>query len=183
MVMRENVPILDEAQNELPAFASLYAEHFDFVWRSLRHLGIPISTMDDAAQDVWLIVHRRLAGFQARSSVTTWLFGIVMNVARGRRRHKSERQPPEPLPEELVSHGPDPEGVLSGNQAWRLVQGFLDGLPEQSRAIFVSALLENFTPAETAEVVGVDVVTVYKKIRALRRAFQRRLSSGEEDRS
>jgi RNA polymerase sigma-70 factor, ECF subfamily len=182
MVMRENVPLLEEAQSKVPTFASVYADYFDFVWRSLRHLGVPISAMDDAAQDVWLIVHRRLGAFEARSSVTTWLFGIVLNVARGRRRHTSQRQPPEPLPEELASHAPDPEGVLAGNQAWRLVQSFLDGLPEPGRAIFVSALLENFTPAETAEVVGVDVVTVYNKIRALRRAFQRRLSSGEEDR-
>jgi RNA polymerase sigma-70 factor (ECF subfamily) len=180
--MREDAPLLDEEQGRSPVFASLYAEHFDFVWRSLRHLGVPISAMDDAAQDVWLIVHRRLGAFEARSSVTTWLFGIVLNVARSRRRHKSQRQRPEALPEELASSTTDPEGVLAGNEAWRLVQGFLDGLPEQSRAIFVSALLENFSPAETAVVVGVDVVTVYKKIRALRRAFQRRLSSREEDR-
>lgn len=162
-------------------FAHVYAEHFDLVWRSLRHLGVPESALDDAVQDLWLTVHRRLPAFERRSSVSTWLFGIAINVARARRRQHARSGPAEPLPESLPSAVPDPERVALGNDTWRLVQEFLDRLPEQSRAIFVSALLENFSPAETAEAVGIDVETVYKRVRALRRAFQRRLGRSEED--
>jgi RNA polymerase sigma-70 factor, ECF subfamily len=165
-------------------FARTYAAHFDFVWRSLRHLGVPDPGIDDAVQDVWLVVHRRLADFEGRSSVSTWLFGIAINVARRHRRGRRNQWSAEPLSdklsERLVSAGPDPERVLVGNDAWRLVHAFLEQLPELPRAIFVCALLENLTPAETAEAVGLDVGTVYKRVRALRRAFQRRLSRNEE---
>ena len=44
-------------------FADVYAAHFDLVWRSLRHLGVPERLLDDAVQDVWLIVHRKLDEF------------------------------------------------------------------------------------------------------------------------
>jgi DNA-directed RNA polymerase specialized sigma24 family protein len=44
----------------------------------------------------------------------------------------------------------------------------------------VSALLENLTPAETAEAIGVDVGLVYRRVRALRRALARRLQRSQE---
>ena len=39
----------------------VFDEHHDFVWRSLVHLGVPTSHADDALQEVFLVVHRRLA--------------------------------------------------------------------------------------------------------------------------
>ena len=61
----------------------LYDSHFSFVWRNLRRLGVPDAILEDAAQDVFLVVHRRWDSFDARwSSVETWLFGILMRVAR-----------------------------------------------------------------------------------------------------
>ncbi|MEY2936978.1 MAG: hypothetical protein RL033_7727 [Pseudomonadota bacterium] len=164
-------------------FADVYASHFDFVWRSVRHLGVPPSALDDAVQDVWLVVHRRLPDFQGRSSVTTWLFGIALNIVRSRRRQREIIAGSAPLSEELESPAPDPERRVAGNDAWRLVQLFLEELSELSRAVFVSALLENLTPAETAEAIGVDVETVYNQVRALRRSFQRRLSRQQESHS
>lgn len=156
-----------------PTFAQVYADHFDLVWRSLRHLGVPAHALDDAVQDVWLVVHRRLQSFDGRSTIGTWLFGISLNVARARRRARDVRCPIEALPDALHSPTLDPERTLESNRAWALVQSFLDQLPELTRAIFVSALLENFSPAETAAAIGIDVETVYRRVRALRRSFQR----------
>ena len=67
-------------------FKEVYDEHFRFVWRSLRRLGVRESDVPDAVQDVFLVVHRRLAEFEGRSKVTTWLFGICFRVARDRRK-------------------------------------------------------------------------------------------------
>jgi len=166
---------------EQPGFLDVYAQHFDLVWRSLRHLGVPAQLLDDAVQDVWLVVHRKLGEFDGRSAVSTWLFGICINVARARRRAREVTRPAEPLLDDMQSADPGPERALESSQAWHRVQGFMAGLPELHRAIFVSSLLENFSPAETASAIGVDVNTVYKRVRALRRSFQRLLErSGEE---
>ena len=169
-----------ESRVSLP-FAEVYAQHFDLVWRSLRHLAVPAQQLDDAVQDVWLVVHRKLVEFDGRSALSTWLFGICFNVARARRRARDAAQPVEPLSEDVQSLEPSPELALESSQAWNLVQGYLARLPELERAIFVSSLLENFTPAETASAIGSDVNTVYKRVRALRRSFQRQLARSQEE--
>jgi len=179
---RPREPAGSAAHSRAPiSFADVYAAHFDLVWRSLRHLGVPERWLDDAVQDVWLIVHRKLAEFDGRSTLSTWLFGICINVARARRRARDVAMPAELLPEDVYSVEPSPEHSLESHRAWQLVQGFLSGLPELQRAIFVSSLLENFTPAETASAIGVDVNTVYKRVRALRRSFQRLLERSEQE--
>jgi len=161
-------------------FVDVYSGHFDLVWRSLRHLGVPAQQLDDAVQDVWLVVHRKLPEFDGRSAVSTWLFGICINVARAQRRAREVTRPAEPLREDLQSVEPSPERALESSQAWTLVQGFMAGLPELHRAIFVSSLLENFSPPETASATGVDVNTVYKRVRALRRSLERLLQRAED---
>jgi RNA polymerase sigma-70 factor, ECF subfamily len=155
---------------EPPAFERLYTSHFGFTWRVLGHLGISASSLDDAVQEVWIVVHRRLPSFEGRSSLKTWLFGIAMNVARNLRRADERRV--RNLPEPDQSPPLDPETLRIQHEAWEHVQRFLDTLDEQRRAIFVSNIIENLSAAETAEAVGADVMTVYKRVRSLRHAFQ-----------
>ena len=66
----------------------VFREHHTYVWRSLRRLGLSEAEVDDAVQDVFLVVHERLPEFEFRASLRTWLFRIAMNVAMShRRRH------------------------------------------------------------------------------------------------
>ncbi|HTU57497.1 MAG TPA: sigma-70 family RNA polymerase sigma factor, partial [Polyangiales bacterium] len=62
-------------------FDAVYEEHFDFVWRNLRRLGVREGELRDAAQDAFLVVHRRLAQFDGVGSVRAWLYSIVRRVA------------------------------------------------------------------------------------------------------
>jgi len=59
-----------------------------------------------------------------------------------------------------------------GRQAWQLVEGYLETLDDQRREVFVSCLLEGLSAPEVAEVTGLGVLTVYNKVRALRRSFR-----------
>src|SRR5688572_8332202 len=72
-------------------FHTAYTEHFNFVWRSLRLLGVPPDLLDDAAQDVFSVVFRRLADFDGSAALTTWLFAIARRVAANYRRRESRR--------------------------------------------------------------------------------------------
>src|SRR5262245_23258620 len=67
---------------------TIYREHGRFVWLSLQRLGIHPSDLDDIAQDVFMVVHRRLDTFDRRARVSTWLFGICMRVAANYRRRR-----------------------------------------------------------------------------------------------
>jgi RNA polymerase sigma-70 factor (ECF subfamily) len=163
------------------SFEVLYEQYFSFAWRALRHLGVPAAALEDAAQEVWLVVHRRLPGFEWRSSPRTWLFGIALNVSRNRRRGLRRAPLMRPLPEHIVSSHPDPEGLHGAEEAWRKIQGFLDTLDEQRRAVFVSSLLEQLSAAETAEATGLDVAEVYHQVRRLRQGFRTYLTALEEE--
>src|SRR5207237_991026 len=82
------------------SFAAVYDEHFDFVWRSARRLGVPEASLDDVAQDVFVTVYRRLPEFEGRSQLKTWIFGIlrhtISDLRRGQRRKPTSALDPEP---------------------------------------------------------------------------------------
>ena len=78
----------------------LYAEHFDFVWRSLRRLGVRDGELDDAAQDVFIVLLRRRAEFKGESSHRTWLFGIASNVSHEYRRKRQRAANLTPMPDD-----------------------------------------------------------------------------------
>src|SRR5688572_27811632 len=137
---------------------ALYQTHFPFVWRNLRRLGVPPAQLEDAAQEVFLVVHRRLDSFDASwSSVQTWLFGIVLRVAQNERRshrRRSAREAPafesgtlEAMPSDSLSASE----LLAKREAARLVQQTLDTLSENERTIFVLVDIETMSVPEAAE--------------------------------
>jgi len=71
---------------------AIYRSHGAFVWRNLRRLGIPENMVEDVLQDVFMVVHRRLPEFAGRSSLKTWLFGIVLRVVKTHRRSQKRRR-------------------------------------------------------------------------------------------
>src|SRR6185369_14198957 len=92
------LPLLAES-GEPPAptalgvrFGALYREHFALAWRGLKRLGVPEAALEDAVQDVFLVLHRRLDEFEERSSLKTFLFGIVVRVAKDHRRARARYQ-------------------------------------------------------------------------------------------
>lgn len=155
-----------------PSFRDLYDLHFAFTWRSLRQLGVPDAQLDDAVQELWIIAHRRLPDFEGRADVKTWLFGIAVNVQRNAYRADRRHDRSLLLTSALSSPAPDPMLEHEGREAWLAVRAFMETLDELRRAIFVASLLEGMSPAETAEATGLDVRTIYHRVRSLRQSFR-----------
>jgi RNA polymerase sigma-70 factor (ECF subfamily) len=153
-------------------FSQFYDEHFDFVWRSLRRLGVPEAALDDAAQDVFLVAFRRTGEFEGRSSVRTWLFGIAWNRTRELLRG-ARRRPEEPLPEFMpAAPGIDQEQAAIQREALEFVYRVLDELAPERRAVLVMADVEEMTAVEIAEILAIPVNTAYSRIRLARRDFE-----------
>ena len=71
---------------DLSHFRALYEAHFRFVWGALRRLGVREADALDLTQKVFVTVHARLSGFEGRSRLRTWIFGICQRVASDYRR-------------------------------------------------------------------------------------------------
>ena len=152
-------------------FRTLYERHFAFTWRALRYLGVPSALLDDAAQELWVVVHRRYLEFEGRSDVKTWLFAIAMNIERNLRRVERRRGQQVPLPAELCASRGDPLVAQEEKEAWALILGFVDTLDESRRAVFAASLIEGLSAAETAAITGMPLDIVHNRIRSLRRSF------------
>ncbi len=154
----------------------IYEECFDFVWRSARRMGVAESSVDDVVQEVFLVAHRRLADFEGRSAVRTWLFGILIRVVSDHRRTIRRKGGLAPLPEGLACESaPCPAGEAERSQALSLLHRLLDELDDEKRAVFVLAELEQLTAPEIAEALSINLNTVYSRLRAARREFEKAL--------
>lgn len=151
-----------------PSFDAVYEAHFDFVWRSLRRLGVPEAHAEDVAQEVFLIVHRKLPGFEGRSHVRTWLYAITRRVARDARRRLGRRAAEE-LPATLADPAEGPEAALSRQERGRLLDALLASVDEKKREAVVLADLEGMTAPEIAEATSTKLSTVYTRISMGRR--------------
>lgn len=148
------------------AYAALYREHFDFVWRSLRRLGVQERELADAAQEVFVVVFRRLADLRLGSKLTTWLYAICLRVASDSRRRAHQRYE---VFEDVESRREDSGSV---DDMRELLLRALSTMPLEQRAVFVAFELEGMSGEEIAEAVGVGVPTVHSRLRLARERFR-----------
>jgi RNA polymerase sigma-70 factor (ECF subfamily) len=166
----------------LPTFAEIYEAHFTFVWRSARRLGMAESNLDDVVQEIFMIAFRRQDEFEGRSSIKTWLYGIVFNVVRSHRRELAKKHPElvdgerRADPGLLVDGTDGQEERASKREAALVLDRFLDSLDDDKRAVFVLAELEQLTAPEIAGIVGAPLNTVYSRLRLARIDFARAIS-------
>ncbi len=153
------------------AFADVYAAHSSFVWRSLRRLGVPSTDIEDASQETFVVIHRRLAEFQHRSSLKTWVFGICLRVASDwrKRAHLKRETAFDEAPVQRTQSGDLPTAAIARRQARQKLDRALDALDEDKRAVFVLFELEQLPMQEVAETVGCPVQTAYARLYAARK--------------
>jgi RNA polymerase sigma-70 factor (ECF subfamily) len=157
-------------------FTELYEQHFEFIWRSVRMLGATPDTADDAVQDVFLVAHRRLADFEARSTPRTWLFAIALRVVSDQRRSTRRRKRLLDAAQNM-QRAPSltPFDQAASAESRRALLAALEQLSDEQRAVFVLAELEDMTAPEIASALSVNLNTVYSRLRAARREVATRL--------
>ncbi|HEY3498082.1 MAG TPA: sigma-70 family RNA polymerase sigma factor [Polyangiaceae bacterium] len=156
-------------------FQELYERHFDYVWRTLRHLGVREADVSDAAQEVFIVVHRRFPSFEARGKLTTWIFQICFNVARDRRRRAYARS--EVLSGDAALDRPGTAVRDWFSDAERLdklalFDGALASMELDQRAAFILFEIEGMTGPEAAAAMDVPLGTAYSRLRLARTAFR-----------
>ena len=134
---------------------------------------------EEVVQDSWLAVYAGVDRFEARSSLVTWIFAIVMNRARTRVSREGrlvgldalmERTNPTERGVPLTDFKPDghwmeaprlwdelnPERIVAGRQLWDHVQTVIDRLPAGQRAVILLRDMEGRDAEEACEVLEIS---------------------------
>jgi RNA polymerase sigma-70 factor (ECF subfamily) len=160
-----------DAKARTAAFRCMYDAHFDFVWRNLRRLGVPVAETDDKAQEVFVVAYRRFDDFVDRGfGLRAWLFQITLRVASDARRHR-RRHPEDPDGgAALESHSVDaPQAVALGRkEELSRLDAALGTIDVGRRAVLVLHEIEEMTAPEIARALEIPLNTVYSRLRVAR---------------
>lgn len=166
-----------------PDLTQIYRDHHAFVWRISRRLGVPEAAVDDAAQEVFVVLHRRRDELDFSGSVRGLLYGIARRVAK---RSRDKASAAARLRVATPSTARDnPEADAATRQKAVALQTALDALDEAKRMTFVLSDIEGMTIPEVASSMEVNVNTSYARLRAARQqlgeAIARHRQAEEED--
>lgn len=159
----------DERMRDLSA---IYRAHHAFVWRALYGYGLRGDEVRDAVQEVFVVVQRKFHLFDGRTAIRHWLYGIARRVASDHRKKGSRRAHRLHLvaDQDAAPDGPRTDDSLAAAQ---LVERFLSLLDEDKRQVFLLAEVEGMTVPEIADALGVNLNTIYTRLRAARIRFRK----------
>jgi RNA polymerase sigma-70 factor (ECF subfamily) len=153
-------------------FRAIVDEHFAFVWRSLRGLGVPASSADDGAQQVFWIAAQKLDTI-AIGSERSFLFGTAIGVAANARATRARNLEvfDENALNARVDGAPDAEQLVDMRRQRAMLDQVLERMPQDLRSVFVLFVLEGSTTTEISTLLGLPSGTVASRLRRAREAF------------
>src|SRR4051812_15995771 len=158
---------------------TLFRLHAQFIARSLRRLGVPASDVEDAVQEVFVIVSRKMNQVSAGAE-RSFLYGTAMRVASNARRidrRAQARRADEPFNPAMAEIDPTPsaEDLIDQRQARETLDAVLETMSVEMRAVFTLFELEEMTTGEIAALLGVPPGTVSSRLWRAREHFERQV--------
>ncbi len=163
----------DSVSGAPSSFAALVEAYSEYVWRTVRRLGVRERDVDDAAQQVLIVAARRLDSIRPGSE-RAFLFQTALRVAGTQRRTYARRREEmyEPVgDDELIDHQPRSDELLNMRRARQQLDAILDEMPLELRAVFVLHELEEETMADIAVTLGIPAGTAASRLRRARALF------------
>ena len=157
-------------------FEDIYGQWFHDVSRWIRAFGGLDADLDDLAQEVFLIVRRKLPAFDGEN-LAGWLYRITQRTVRDYRRRAWYRrflskQHVELRPErEPAASAADPSEVLERREAERILVQILAKMGETRRTAFILFEIEGYTGEEIANLEDVPINTVWTRLHHARKEF------------
>ena len=137
------------------ALAPLHRESWGW---ALSCCGHDDAAAEDVLQTAYVRVLAGKARFDGRSSLRTWLFGVVRRVAQEERRRRTTRRRKHlELAAEPRSVGTEPLDVLARSERSEHLLRALDTLSERQREVLHLVFYQDMSIAEAAEVMGVSL--------------------------
>src|SRR5271170_2341241 len=117
--------------------ATLFDQHFAYVWSTLVRLGVRSSDLEDVLQEVFLRLHTRLDRYDPERPIRPWIFGFAYRVAADYRRlarHRTEILGVLVVP---VDPGRSADERIEVNEELARVETALQSVELERRAVLV----------------------------------------------
>jgi RNA polymerase sigma-70 factor (ECF subfamily) len=152
-------------------FRRVFEDTFDYVWLTLRRLGVRERDLEDVTHDVFVVVHRHLDEYDRERPIRPWLFAFALRAAADYRRLARHRVELRDDTSSLVAPGPGPHEQAVTRERLDLVALALDGLDFDRRSIFVLHQIDGVPVNQAALLLGIPVNTAHSRLRLARADF------------
>jgi RNA polymerase sigma-70 factor (ECF subfamily) len=142
----------------------------DYLFRTLRRLGVHSADLEDEAHEVFLVLDRKWSEYDPSRPLRPYLFGIAYRVVAASRRRR-KREEPRTL-DELPDTGPMPDDAIEVTQARKLVLRALEGIALERRAVFVMHDIDEISMREITRSLSIPLFTGYSRLRKARKEFE-----------
>jgi RNA polymerase sigma-70 factor (ECF subfamily) len=154
------------------AFERLYREHAGRVYGLCLRMTRDAQLAEDCTQDTFINAWRALPKFETRSSLSTWLHRIAVNVALAKRRKST---PVEAAPDEEEGGGAPGEWTLETPVEVHEIETAIGELPEGARDALVLHALYGYSHVEAAQMLGIAEGTCKAQLHRARKLLRERL--------
>jgi RNA polymerase sigma-70 factor (ECF subfamily) len=166
-------------------FRRIFDMEFEYVWSSLRRLGVPSRDLEDITHDVFVRVYKQLRNYESSRAIRPWLFGFAFRVASDYRNLSRNRL--EVLDPDVDNADPVPSALdrLMLKEALSVGYAALETMDLERRAIFILHELDGCTIPEISTALAVPLNTAYSRLRIAREQFNaalKRMRSRKEHR-
>ena len=151
-------------------FEMLMSRHTERLRRVVRSVLKDDAQVDDVLQETFMRAYTNLGTFAGQAKFSSWLLRIAVNEAIERKRGAVDHVDVNDV--ELKAKGAGPEDALASRQLGQVLEKAVEGLPENYRNVFMLRVVDGFSVAETAWVLGVSEEAV--RTRAFRANAQLR---------
>jgi RNA polymerase sigma-70 factor, ECF subfamily len=146
----------------------VFAREGDYVYATLRRLGVRASELEDGIQEVFIAVHKHRHMYDPSRAMRPWLFGFALRIASNRRRAVRRRRESEPPPGEPVDERPRADALLESRARQNLLLSALATLDDERRAVLVLHDLDGVSVPEIARTLEIPLNTAYSRLRIAR---------------
>lgn len=174
--MTADLPLLPHASAEADGAERVEAEqlfdqHCDYVWNTLRRLGIARAELEDLTHDTFVAVFRQWRSYDASRPLRPWLFGFALRVASDHRRRARHRFEVVGDEVEVADHAPGAVELLVQKERAALAQRVMHSLELGRRAVFILHELDGVTLPEIATALEIPLGTATSRLRLARQDF------------
>ena len=147
-----------------PEPTQVFAQHGNYVWNTLRRLGVASADLEDLTHDTFVAVFRSWEKYDAARPLRPWLFVFALGVASDHRRLARHRLEVSAT-EEPLDDAPGAIELLLEKERQALAHEALQAVPLSRRAVLILHELDGCTVPEIAAALEIPVATAYSRLR------------------